>query len=1233
MNQRVFESATVVLGMHRSGTSALAGVLRHCGLIAPRTLVPNAEGNKKGLWESEPIKELNDVALEMLGLSWHNLGQIASNSFAGDRFNGLRDEAAKSLKAEFPANSNILLKEPRLCRTLPFWQPILAECAGEAVYIFIVRNPLESAGSLARRNNLALDHGLMLWVRYMLDAEFYTRGKRRTFVSLTRLIEDWRGTVARLTAELNLPIDNDRIAADSIDEYMAPELIHHREDDACALENRLGPVAGAYRIFLGWTNGSASDRSEFEELDAIRGDIDRIAAPVSAIVEESRLDRKRLSNARLQLEKTAGDLATAQKAVQQLGELSGALAEQSRTIASLNSEAREFRAEQKISLEALEKAMMERRALEQAIAGLSSQLEDAVRRHADERATLVANHQDEVTKAAEKYAELLSNHEQSLQQASEQLAQALQKADQADAALREVRTERDSLDQELGRVKHKYRAAQYDVERERKAHAGTRSQLANAKVALARYENSAAWRAYLALVRCWKRLAAFASRLSGASRARRREQLLTIAQSSLFDADWYLKEYPDVAAARVDPLIHFFDTGWREGRDPGPSFVTSAYLKANADVARSGVNPVVHYLEFGRSEGREVRAHLPSGGTAPIAVHDFPEAAAVFRGEAQSTPPLRWSRSHRFSGDDPRAYLADGLVVGMVEQPDRRPAVESAFARLSRLSGLASGKPHEREGSAEYASAKLIDAWYFNSIGLRSRWRDGSWPFVVRAYQHEPSTGALRNVGEGLLASELDFLDVNLTDPYFPVLFVFSEPEGAIRGAHLLAFPSLCRGGLHYPELLALSPQDPDPLEAGLGHAARIEDARLNPARLLRAIGVKLEGADGTTPIFDRAFRNWLEKVARISVAADGPAGPAAELLESRSLKLGGGAGILHLAADTVPSLSILGQVEGKHEASESPLFLSMVVAGPEASQPATLLTIPAAAPRAVGESASGYASPWPYLVPQRPLRLPEISKPAAIRIGAHRSIADSELLVPAMGAALAIPGESDDTLTWLIFPQEWDSQQLLQTIRALSAQSGAGRHRIAFVGEVGNEAFDLANRQFEDRVGIFEDRAAAITQLETALAGYVGPGVILHDRRSVSYLAHLLRDPAVASAACALLTAERRGKGWHVSVADVGTLPGTVEQNAAFQSRLPQLLWRTSFPVSKPPKDLWIARRSLVKKWIGSRPPQRLRSGAHVCTTLISASYLKTRSDTSPEIRVPSAADNFALSTRVLFG
>lgn len=82
--------------------------------------------------------------------------------------------------------------------------------------------------------------------------------------------------------------------------------------------------------------------------------------------------------------------------------------------------------------------------------------------------------------------------------------------------------------------------------------------------------------------------------LSG-ERALRRDMRLLHA-SDLFDGDWYLAEYPDVAGTGIDPAEHYLRFGALEGRDPGPQFRTAAYLRDHPDLAEGRGNALLHFL-------------------------------------------------------------------------------------------------------------------------------------------------------------------------------------------------------------------------------------------------------------------------------------------------------------------------------------------------------------------------------------------------------------------------------------------------------------------------------------------------------------------------------------------------------------------------------------------------------------------------------------------------------------
>ena len=83
------------------------------------------------------------------------------------------------------------------------------------------------------------------------------------------------------------------------------------------------------------------------------------------------------------------------------------------------------------------------------------------------------------------------------------------------------------------------------------------------------------------------------------------QQLLE--NSYLFDPQWYLERYPDVARANIDALRHYLEIGAKEGRNPSSFFNTRWYLHHYPEAAEAGCNPLVHYLRWGQAEGWRTR--------------------------------------------------------------------------------------------------------------------------------------------------------------------------------------------------------------------------------------------------------------------------------------------------------------------------------------------------------------------------------------------------------------------------------------------------------------------------------------------------------------------------------------------------------------------------------------------------------------------------------------------------
>lgn len=115
--------------------------------------------------------------------------------------------------------------------------------------------------------------------------------------------------------------------------------------------------------------------------------------------------------------------------------------------------------------------------------------------------------------------------------------------------------------------------------------------------------------------------------VSSAERINRHREIKLIRQSGLFDPEYYLEQYPDVAASGTDPLIHFACNGWREGRQPNPGFNLVEYILSRPDVAQAGINPLIHFIRYGRAELKRGQGKASPIDRPDATVQATPEAA------------------------------------------------------------------------------------------------------------------------------------------------------------------------------------------------------------------------------------------------------------------------------------------------------------------------------------------------------------------------------------------------------------------------------------------------------------------------------------------------------------------------------------------------------------------------------------------------------------------------------
>jgi hypothetical protein len=212
----------MVLGMHRSGTSALAGTLARLGCAMPATSMPANAGNPRGYFESKELMALNDQILASAGSSWRDWRPFDPDWYQSATAATFKRRAKDVFAAEYGGANLAVLKDPRICRFAPFWLSVLRDIDARTRVVIPVRSPLEVCRSLKREHGLPIGLGALLWLRHVLDAEAQSRPEIRSIFEWHHFQADWRSVIAKISADTGLSWpERANTAAPAIDEYVA----------------------------------------------------------------------------------------------------------------------------------------------------------------------------------------------------------------------------------------------------------------------------------------------------------------------------------------------------------------------------------------------------------------------------------------------------------------------------------------------------------------------------------------------------------------------------------------------------------------------------------------------------------------------------------------------------------------------------------------------------------------------------------------------------------------------------------------------------------------------------------------------------------------------------------------------------------------------------------------------------------------------------------------------------
>jgi hypothetical protein len=284
----------LVVGIGRSGTSLLTGILSRLGFHVPRPEVKADGTNPRGFGEPRWVVDFHTRLMRERRVhrfdsrpdAWSSTAEAAADEQA---FADLRDWLA----VQFVGVENVVVKDPRIDWFLPLWLRCAQELGAQTSFATMLRHPAEVVRSARDSYGTwqADASRAASWLNATLHTEHATRGARRAFVRYDALLEDWSREIARVAEllELDWLQGIEAAAHPQVDELVDPTLRRARvawdELDVPSALRALLDDTWQQMIRLAEPEGDGEPARAV--LDGLRADYDRFYADAEAIAQSS----------------------------------------------------------------------------------------------------------------------------------------------------------------------------------------------------------------------------------------------------------------------------------------------------------------------------------------------------------------------------------------------------------------------------------------------------------------------------------------------------------------------------------------------------------------------------------------------------------------------------------------------------------------------------------------------------------------------------------------------------------------------------------------------------------------------------------------------------------------------------------------------------------------------------------------------------------------------------------
>jgi hypothetical protein len=262
--------AVLVLGMHRSGTSALAGALSCLGVGMGEHFIDASPDNPMGYWEHADVVEAHERLLLELGSGWDDLRPLPAGWLESKAAVQALARLQHIVERDFRDSEVWAVKDPRISRLLPLWRSLLARLGTEVRMLHMLRSPAEVMRSLQARDQMTAEQAGLLWARYVIESERESRAAPRAVVRYEDLLSNPVSTLDGAAAALAIhwptaPAD----AAGPLRQFLRADLRHHHvgASDAGASIGLVGSIHRDFSSLGKMTDESAKFDSHARDLD------------------------------------------------------------------------------------------------------------------------------------------------------------------------------------------------------------------------------------------------------------------------------------------------------------------------------------------------------------------------------------------------------------------------------------------------------------------------------------------------------------------------------------------------------------------------------------------------------------------------------------------------------------------------------------------------------------------------------------------------------------------------------------------------------------------------------------------------------------------------------------------------------------------------------------------------------------------------------------------------------